>query len=203
MDWKLILQIIGVLLGLLYLYLEYKANIWLWVVGLIMPIVHGALYFRQGLYADFSMEIYYILAGIYGLIVWKKTKAKSKHKRVSSSGISRTPLAVWVAIAGVYTVLHAAIYTILVNFTDSTVPFWGALTTALSVVAYWLLSRKFIEQWFVWLAVDIVCVGLYIHKDIPLTASLYALYSVLAIVGYLKWKRIMRAESEGDSTFNC
>jgi nicotinamide mononucleotide transporter len=149
------------------------------------------------------MEIYYILAGIYGLIVWKKTKAKSKHKRVSSSGISRTPLAVWVAIAGVYTVLHAAIYIILVNFTDSTVPFWDALTTALSVVAYWLLSRKFIEQWFVWLAVDIVCVGLYIHKDIPLTASLYALYSVLAIVGYLKWKRIMRAESEGDSTFNC
>jgi nicotinamide mononucleotide transporter len=149
------------------------------------------------------MEIYYILAGIYGLIVWKKTKAKSKDKRVSSSGISRTPLAVWVAIAGVYTVLHAAIYTILVNFTDSTVSFWDALTTALSVVAYWLLSRKFIEQWFVWLAVDIVCVGLYIHKDIPLTASLYALYSVLAIVGYLKWKRIMRAESEGDSTFSC
>lgn len=201
MDWKLTLQIIGVLLGLLYLYLEYKANIWLWVVGLIMPVVHGALYFRQGLYADFTMELYYTLAGIYGLIVWKTSKAKNK--KVSHSGICRTPLAVWVAIVGVYAVLHAAIYALLVNFTDSTVPFWDALTTALSVVAYWLLSRKFVEQWLVWLIVDIVCVGLYIHKDIPLTASLYALYSALAIVGYLKWKRIIRAESKGDSTFSC
>ena len=72
MDWKLTLQIVGVALGLLYLYFEYKANIWLWVVGLIMPVVHGALYFRQGLYADFSMEVYYILAGIYGLAMWSR-----------------------------------------------------------------------------------------------------------------------------------
>ena len=58
---------VGVALGLLYLYLEYKANIWLWVVGIIMPIVHGTLYFRSGLYADCAMQVYYILAGVYGL----------------------------------------------------------------------------------------------------------------------------------------
>lgn len=190
MDWKLTLQIIGVALGLLYLYFEYKANIWLWVIGLIMPIVHGTLYFRQGLYADFSMELYYILAGIYGLIAWRRGDKKSK----SELKISYTPRVAWVAIVGVYVLLHATIYMLLVTFTDSNVPFWDSLTTSLSVVAYWLLSRKYVEQWLVWLAVDVITVGLYIYKDIPLTAGLYALYSALAIAGYMRWRRVIESE---------
>jgi nicotinamide mononucleotide transporter len=140
------------------------------------------------------MELFYIVAGIYGLSVWKKSKAKDE--KVSTSGISRTPHAVWVAIVGSYAVLHAAIYFLLVNFTDSTVPFWDALTTALSAVAYWSLSRKYVEQWLLWLVVDVICVGLYIHKQIPFTAGLYALYSVLAIVGYMRWLRVMKSSSE-------
>lgn len=191
MDWKLTLQIVGVALGLLYLYFEYKANIWLWVVGLIMPVVHGALYFRQGLYADFSMEVYYILAGIYGLAMWSRGGKKEKKSELE---IGYTPRVAWVAIVGVYALLHAAIYLLLTTFTDSTVPFWDSLTTALSMIAYWLLSRKYVEQWLVWLAVDVITVGLYIYKDIPLTAGLYALYSALAIAGYLRWKRTIKSE---------
>ena len=190
MDWNLTLQIIGVALGLLYLYFEYKANIWLWVIGLIMPIVHGTLYFRQGLYADFSMELYYILAGIYGLVAGRRGDKKSK----SELKISYTPRVAWVAIVGVYVLLHATIYMLLVTFTDSNVPFWDSLTTSLSVVAYWLLSRKYVEQWLVWLAVDVITVGLYIYKDIPLTAGLYALYSALAIAGYMRWRRVIESK---------
>ena len=190
MDWKLTLQIIGVALGLLYLYFEYKANIWLWVIGLIMPIVHGTLYFRQGLYADFSMELYYIVAGIYGLVAWRRGDKKSN----SELKIAYTPCVAWVAIVGVYVLLHATIYMLLVTFTDSNVPFWDSLTTSLSVVAYWLLSRKYVEQWLVWLAVDVITVGLYIYKDIPLTAGLYALYSALAIAGYMRWRRVIESQ---------
>ena len=189
MDFKLILQVVGVVLGLLYLWLEYKANIWLWVVGLIMPIVHGALYFRSGLYADFSMQLYYIAAGLYGLIAWRRG-AKNSSKKSELSIIS-TPLRVWAAIVGVYAVLHVAIYLFLVNFTDSSVPFWDSFTTALCIVAYWMLSRKYVEQWLVWLIVDVVTVGLYLYKDIPLTAGLYALYSALAVAGYLRWRKMM------------
>lgn len=191
MDFKLTLQIMGVVLGLLYLWLEYKANIWLWVVGLIMPIVHGTLYFRSGLYADFSMQLYYIAAGVYGLIVWGRGAKKSNHDTLK---ITSTPLAVWVAVAGVYALLHGAIYLFLVSFTDSTVPFWDSLTTALCIVAYWMLSRKYVEQWLVWLVVDVITVGLYLYKDIPLTAGLYALYSALAVAGYLRWRRMMKTQ---------
>ena len=79
------------------------------------------------------------------------------------------------------------------SFTDSTVPFWDAGTTALSVVAMWMLSRKLVEQWLVWLVVDLVTVGLYLYKDLPYTAGLYALYSALAVAGYLRWRRQARA----------
>ena len=100
----------------------------------------------------------------------------------------------WVAIVGVYVLLHATIYMLLETFTDSNVPFWDSLTTSLSVVAYWLLSRKYVEQWLVWLAVDVITVGLYIYKDIPLTAGLYALYSALAIAGYMRWRRVIESK---------
>lgn len=186
MELKLILQIVGVILGLLYLWLEYRANIWLWIVGAIMPCVHCALYYQSGLYADCAMQGYYILAGLYGLIVWLMGKKRTENPLK----ISHTPLRLVVPLIVVYLTLHATIYYILVEFTDSTVPFWDSMTTALSMVAMWLLSRKYIEQWLVWFVVDAITVGLYLYKGIPLTAVLYTLYTALAIVGYLRWKKI-------------
>ena len=190
MDLKLTLQIVGVVLGLLYLWLEYKANIWLWVVGLIMPIVHGTLYFQSGLYADFSMQLYYILAGLYGWIVWHNAPRKSKSDGLQ---IRHTPWR-WVpTLVGVYAVAHLLLYLFLSRCTDSTVPFWDGLTTALSMVAMWMLSRKYLEQWLVWFVVAAITVGLYLYKGIPLTAGLYTLYTALAVAGYLRWKRGVRS----------
>ena len=134
MDWKLVLQIAGVVLGLLYLWLEYRADIRL-----------------------------------------------------------HTPLRQAAGLIAVYAAAHTGIYFLLVGFTNSTVPFWDAMTTAGSIVAMWMLSRKYVEQWLVWLAVDLVTVGLYLYKGIPLTAGLYAFYSALAVAGYLRWKAKMRA----------
>lgn len=192
MEWKLILQVVGVVLGLLYLWLEYRADIRLWIVGLIMPIVHGVLYYRAGLYADCSMQVYYILAGLYGWLVWRNAPRAKKNIALRISHISWRTLP---ALVAAYGVIHIAIYFVLTRFTDSSVPFWDSLTTALCIVAYWMLSRKYVEQWLVWLVVDVVTVGLYLYKDIPLTAGLYALYSLLAILGYLRWNRQIRAEA--------
>ncbi len=187
MDIKLLLQIIGVGLGLLYLWLEYRANIWLWVVGLIMPMVHCALYYKSGLYADSAMQLYYIIAGLYGLGVWLWGRKRS----ASPLNISHTPARLIAPLVVVYAILHSAIYFLLVGLTNSTVPFWDAMTTALSMVAMWLLARKYVEQWLVWLVVDIITVGLYIYKGIPITAALYMLYSVLAIAGYIRWRKLV------------
>ena len=191
MDFKLILQIVGVALGLFYLYLEYRANIWLWVVGIIMPMVHAVLYYRSGLYADFSMEIFYIVVGIYGLYAWWQKPSGVQAKSLQISYATRR---VWYIALAMYGFSHAVIYLLLVNLTDSTVPFWDSLSTSLSIVAYWMLSRKYVEQWLVWLVVDVITVGLYLYKDIPLTAGLYALYTALAIVGYMRWRKMAANE---------
>lgn len=204
MDIKLLLQIAGVLLGLLYLWLEYRADIRLWIVGLVMPLIHGALYYKSGLYADCSMQAYYVLAGLYGWLVWRRRGRKTDAgltgpedaegaKRAAALRIGHTPLRTVPALAGVYAAAHIGLYLLLTRFTDSTVPFWDAGTTALSVVAMWMLSRKLVEQWLVWLVVDLVTVGLYLYKDLPYTAGLYALYSALAVAGYLRWRRQARA----------
>ena len=186
MELKLILQIVGVVLGLIYLYLEYKANIYLWIVGLIMPIVHGYLYFSSGLYADFCMQLYYVLAGIYGWVVWKNAP-----KKKSNGAIVHTPIGEIPFLFLIYALLHASIYYFLVRFTNSTVPVLDSFTTALCILAYWMLSKKYVEQWLVWLVVDVTTVGLYVYTGIPITAGLYLLYSVLAIVGYLRWKKMV------------
>ena len=132
MELKIILQIAGACLGLIYLLLEYKANIWLWVVGMLMPIIHGILYLKSGLYADFGMEVYYVLAGLWGLTQWHKKKNDS------AFGPQRTPVRLWLPLLVALLALHGLIYLILVTFTDSTVPYFDALTTALSIIAMWM-----------------------------------------------------------------
>ena len=214
MDWKLILQIAGVVLGLLYLWLEYRADIRLWIVGLVMPLVHGALYYKAGLYADCSMQVYYVLAGLYGWLVWRnapRKKAKTARNAAAAGPtdqtarsaepaavrLGHTPLRYAAGLIAVYAAAHAGIYFLLSRFTNSTVPFWDAMTTAASIVAMWMLSRKYIEQWLVWLAVDLITIGLYLYKGIPLTAGLYALYSALAVAGYLRWRKLAAQETTG------
>ena len=178
------LQIVGTLLGLLYLWLEYRANIWLWIVGAIMPMVHGILYLNSGIYADAAMQLYYVVAGLYGLFVWLRG-TKRVEKVVE---IQHTPLNWIVPLVLVYAVLHVVMFYVLSEFTDSRVPFFDSMSTALSIVAMWMLSRKLVEQWLVWLVVDMISVGLYFYKGIPITAMLYTLYCALAIAGYMRWR---------------
>ncbi len=197
MDLKLLLQIVGIALGLLYLWLEYRADIRLWIIGLIMPCVHGALYFHAGLYADCTMQLYYVGAGLYGWFVWHYGLRSDRMQEQVRPAIGHTPRR-WIGgLMGVYAVAHLIIYLALKHLTDSTVPFWDAMTTALSIVAMWMLSRKLVEQWIVWGVVDLITVGLYIYKGIPFTAALYGLYTVLAVVGWQRWRRAARETSQG------
>lgn len=185
MELKLLLQIVGTLLGLLYLWLEYKANIWVWIVGAIMPMVHGMLYLSSGIYADAAMQLYYVAAGIYGLCVWLRG-SKREEKRVD---IQFTPRKWIFSLVLAYLVLHVVLYFMLSEFTDSRVPFFDSMSTAMSIVAMWMLSRKLVEQWLVWLVVDMISVGLYLYKGIPITAMLYTLYCALAVAGYMRWRK--------------
>ncbi len=183
------LDITTTALGLAYILLEYKASVWMWVVGFFMQSLGIVLYYQKGLYADCGMEFYYLAMTIYGFIAWMRHTSQKEDLPIRHMPL-KTAL-IWLGIAAVF---WLAIYLILVNFTDSKVPILDAFTTALSIVGIWALARKYLEQWFVWIVVDIVTCGLYFYKDIPFKASLYGLYVVIAVFGYFKWKKTIELE---------
>lgn len=109
--------------------------------------------------------------------------------------ISSMPAARWLPLGILAAALFGTIAFVLIRFTDSTVPYGDSFTTALSIVGMWMLAQKYVEQWLVWIAVDLVCAGLYFYKGLYPTACLYALYTVIAVFGYLKWLRMMKNEN--------
>ncbi|MBQ2490535.1 MAG: nicotinamide mononucleotide transporter, partial [Muribaculaceae bacterium] len=96
----------------------------------------------------------------------------------------------------VFLLLWGAIWWVLVSFTDSKVPVLDSFTTSLSMVAMWALAQKWVEQWLLWLVVDAVCCGLYIYKQIPFSAGLYGFYTIMAVLGYRNWLRLMHKQQQ-------
>jgi nicotinamide mononucleotide transporter len=188
-----LLEILGLLIGLLYLWFEYHADARVWIMSIIMPMISMWIYFSKGLYADFAINIYYVAIAIYGYLAWTFKIKKDKVEK-QTLPISHVKLGVAIACAVAFGLIWAAIYYVLVNFTNSTVPLADAFTTALSIVALWMLARKYAEQWLVWAVVDTVSVCLYIYKGIYFYAGLYTIYTVLAFVGYNKWLKLMRQQ---------
>lgn len=194
MDIFLLLDIVGTCIGLVYLWLEYNAKRSLWIVSMIMPAIDIFLYYEKGLYADFGMAIYYLLIAIYGWIVWNfgltKQQSAVNHKKAYRP-IVKTPT--WqiplltLAFAGIWALLY-----FVLTKTDSTVPVLDSMANALSIVAMWMLARKYLEQWLVWLVVDTILCSLYIYKGVPFHGALYGFYTIIAILGYRKWQRMLK-----------
>ena len=220
LDW---LDILTTILGLIYIWLEYRAHIALWVVGIIMPALDVILYWNHGLYGDAGMACYYTLAAFYGLIMWSLSPNPSPSREgsgehdyglimwslspnpspsregsgehevsstVSELPITHMPLSKYLPATLFFFAAWGATYYVLITWTNSTVPLLDSFTNALSFVGMWALARKYIEQWFFWIVVDVVCCVLYVQKGIPFKAGLYGLYVVIAIAGYFKWKKL-------------
>lgn len=189
------IEILGTIIGIIYLWLEYRASIYLWIAGIIMPSIYIYIYYNAGLYADFGINIYYLIIALYGWLAWKYNFSifgRRKEKESRTLPITHTPSKKWLPL----TMLSAAVWLLIAfllnNFTDSNVVWWDSFTTALSIVGMYMLARKYAEQWLVWIVVDIISSGLYIYKELYFTAALYAVYAIIAIFGYRKWIRIMQ-----------
>lgn len=183
------LEILGTICGIVYLYQELKASIYMWVTGIIMPAISLFVYYEAGLYADFGINVYYLIAAVYGFLVWQFGKKKDQKELP----ITRTPKDKYWLLLATFVLAFITIGFILQTYTDSTVPWWDSFTTALSIVGMWMLARKWLEQWWTWVAVDAVSTVLYIYKGIYFYAVLYALYTIIAIYGYFKWRKLMTA----------
>lgn len=192
------LELLGTLVGVVYLWLEYRASIYLWLACIVMPAIYLVVYYRAGLYADFGINIYYLLVSIYGWIVWKRGERRRHREAVpaedASLSITSMPGRMYLPLAAILIVCWLGIAWILIRYTDSNVPWMDSFTTALSIVAMWMLARKYVEQWWAWMIVDWVCCGLYLYKALYFTSALYALYAVVAFFGWRKWLKLMETE---------
>ena len=191
------IELLGTAVGIVYLWQEYHASIHLWITSIIMPAIYLYVYYNAGLYADFGINIYYLVIAVYGWLAWRYNFSligrKNNSKELAISHIERKRLPV---LAVLFLLLWAVIALILTNFTDSNVPLTDAFTTSLSIVGMYMLARKYVEQWCVWLIVDIASSALYIYKELYFTAALYAVYAIIAIFGYRKWKQMIDYENE-------
>ena len=178
------LEALGFATGSLNVWLLARQSIWNWPLGLVNNVFYLAIFASSGLYADSGLQVVYITLSLYGWWVW--LFGSTDHKALA---VSKTDGQTALRLVGAGVVAMGVMYVILSRFTNSTVPFWDALTTALSLVATYGQCRKQIESWLVWMAVDIVYVPLYVYKHLWLTAILYVGYFALCVVGYFNWRR--------------
>ena len=190
------LEIFGAILGLIYIYLEFRASIHLWAVGAIMPVVYAIVYFQAELYAQGCIQLYYVAAAIYGWGKWRNWGKRKQEGDPDEIPISRLNEVGFTRCLYLGILVSLPFIAVLKIFNDSNLYVFDALIAGFSIVAMLMLAMKVAEQWIMWFIVDVSCVILYLYlsfnTDTQLfaTAALYALYSILALVGYFKWKKI-------------
>jgi len=177
------IEVLGAVTGLIYLYFSIKQIIWLWPLGIITSVLYIYVFYTSKFYADMSLQVYYFFVSIYGWYHWKKGSTGKELPVITASWLF---LVLSILVSGLLTLV---IGYILKNYTDSPFPYLDAFTTAGSIVATWMLARKYLEQWIFWIIIDLVSMGMYIYKDLYPTAGLFLVYTTMAWIGYKQWKR--------------
>ena len=179
------IEIVGAILSLIYLYLSIKQKLSLWFFGIISSLFYIVIFFQTKFYADMSLQFYYVVISIYGWINWKHGDDVAGKEMPAAQLTKRLFVNLCIATGLIYIIY----YFILSRFTDSTIPKADSVVGALSIVGTWMLARKLIENWIVWIVADGLCVGLYFYKGLYPTAILFIIYTLMAAVGYWEWKK--------------
>ena len=182
------IELAGSVLSIIYLYLSIKQRVSLWIFGFLCSLLYVVVFFQSKFYADMSLQFYYLGVSAFGWISWKAGKPKNRKELP----VKRTTPLSGAIILVIALVLYFLYYFILSEYTDSPLPKADAFTTALSIVATWMLARKMIEHWWLWIIVDSVSAGLYFYKALYPTAILFVIYTVMAIIGYRQWKKSLQ-----------
>jgi nicotinamide mononucleotide transporter len=177
------LEYVAALFGVVSVYLSVKQNIWSWPTAIVNVGLYAFVFHGSRLYADMGLQVIYVIISIYGWYQWlyggqNRTELK----------VSRTPrrLAVFLALIGLSFALLLG--SVLHRTTNAALPYLDSLTTSTSLVAQWMMTKKLLENWMVWVAVDVVYIGMFISRSLYVTAALYFVFLVLSVMGYRQWR---------------
>jgi nicotinamide mononucleotide transporter len=179
----------GFVTGGICVWLVVREHLWNWPVGLANNLFFLVLFFHGRLYADMSLQVVYLGLGIYGWLNW--IFGGQNH---SALKISRTTRIEWLAMAVAIPFATWGMCVFLRTVNDAA-PLWDASTTVLSLAAQYLLCRKRLENWWFWIAADVIYIPLYFSRKLPLTAVLYTVFLVMCLFGVREWRRTFRKEA--------
>ena len=181
-----LLEAVAVLFGIVSVYLSVRENIWSWPTAIVNVTLYVFVFRRERLYADMALQVVYIAISVYGWYQWLHGGNGQTALPVSRGNrrLAVILLAIGVSVA-------ALLGAVLARYTDASLPWVDSTTTTASLIAQWLMARKILENWLLWVAVDVVYIGMFLFKSLSLTALLYAVFLVLSAMGYRQWKRSM------------
>ncbi|MCT9931931.1 nicotinamide riboside transporter PnuC [Planotetraspora sp. A-T 1434] len=183
-------ELLGFATGVLTVWLVVRQHMANWPIGIANVVFLGLVFLAVGLYADAALQIVYIVLGLYGWWEWLYGGAGRSRLAIS---VTRPVEWLWLIVSGgAVTVLLTAV---LATWTNSAVPFWDALTTALSLMATYGQCRKLVESWWLWITADLIYIPLYAYKALYLTSALYVLFLGLCVAGLVSWRRELAARS--------
>lgn len=182
MHWA---ELWAVPMGIIYVVLAARENIWCWLFGIVNAVLSVYLFYVYQLYAESILYWYYVLAGFYGWYAWGKKNRTSEDLKISTWTIPTHAKAI---VCGVVLSLLLG-YTLKYFFEDAAMPLIDAHTTIFSFIATYMTTRKILENWIYWIVIDIVTVGLYAQRDLNFYAILMVIYTVIAVIGFFKWKQ--------------
>ncbi len=181
-------EVAGFVTGVVAVWLTAKESPWCWPAGLVNVSLYIVVFWQAKLYADMGLQVVYVGVCLYGW--WEWLHGGPGGGRLAVSRAPRRWLA-GLSVAGAAFAVALGLF--LTRKTDASLPFWDATTTAYSLVAQLLQSRKWIETWWFWIAVDVVYVGVYVAKGLYLTAVLYGVFLGLCVLGLREWRRSLEA----------
>jgi len=182
------IELIGATLGLLYLYFEYKADIKIWATGILMSLFYVYVYIENEFYAFATINVYYIIAQVYGWIKWKRKAGEEKP-------LCHMPSKYIAPLSGITSLLFIFLALILSKMGESAVAWGDSFITSLSIIAIWMLSRKYIEQWIPLIVANLASVFIFYYQGLYPTSLMYAVYFVVSIFGYFNWKRMINKKT--------
>lgn len=185
------IEILGSILSVIYLYLSIKQKVSLWIFGFLCSALYIVVFFQSKFYADMTLQFYYLGVSIYGWFSWKE-KAKQTGKELP---IKKTNLRNVLILLPITIIVLFLYYYVLKNHTDSPLPFADSFTTALSITATWMLAKKMIEHWILWIIVDSVSAGLYFYKELYPTTVLFVIYTIMAVIGWIQWRKDLKLQT--------
>ena len=182
-------EIVAVAFGLVSVWLSTRQHIAAWPTAIVNVGIFFFLFWEAKLYADSVLQLFYLTLSAYGWWAWLHGGDRGSNLRVSRAGRH-----VWLVVAPLVLLGGLGLGTVLARYTDSPVPYLDAMLTSTSLLAQWMMTRKILENWIVWIVADIVYVPMFISRGLPFTSIQYAVFLVLACMGYLSWRKSWEAD---------